>query len=115
MVSLVGIHEQEQGCIDYLISQLRENKFIDPDLLAKINLLIYDQLKTNEPFGIISLKEVFESNGKEKWFYLRVFAKQEALHNPLEKRIESEFHHDIASQRFHRDLMSVGNTVFNAN
>lgn len=113
-VSLVGIHEVEQGCIDQVIRQLRENNQPDPDLLNKINLLIYDQLQTSEPFGHISLKEIFGSTKEDKWFDLRVFAKQEMLHRPLEKQINNpdQFYHDITSYSFHQRLMREGDAIF---
>ena len=112
MVSLVGIHEDQQGSIHTIIDQLTQQTSVDMGLLEKIKLLIYDQNSSTASVEGISLKEIFESQKGEKYFDLRVFAKQERLRKPLEEQIG--FHHDIASQDFHRNLMTVGNTVFNA-
>jgi hypothetical protein len=112
MVSLVGIHEDQQGSIHTIIDQLTQQTSVDMGLLEKIKLLIYDQNSSTASVEGISLKEIFESQGRDKYFDLRVFAKQKLLNKPLEKEIGSQL--GIASTGFHQNLMNTGNAVFNA-
>ena len=119
MVSLVGIREAEQGCIDKLIQILKEEDStkIDLDLLAKIHLLTYNQLNNSQPFDAVCLKTIFKDSQGKYGFYLRVFEKEEPLNKPLEKWIVDYtnpplFTEDITSQEFHERLMREGDAIF---
>lgn len=115
MVSLVGIHETKHGCIDQLVKQLEAAEPVDPSLLNNIQLLIYDQAKSDNPFDNIPLQQILAATQKGHWFDLRIFAKQEALKQPLEKQIQAQLQWDISSRNFHQQLIRTGDSVFNNN
>jgi hypothetical protein len=116
VISLVGIHEAEQGAINQVIEQLRRNEMpADKALLEKINLLIYDQNRSSASVEGISLKTVLEENAQDK-FRLRVFNSHFNNNKVQELAFNhhSTFPYDIVSDQFHTRLIRTGNAVFNA-
>ena len=118
VISLVGIQEAEQGVIQQVVDHLKQGNIpASTDLLEKVNLLIYDQLKSNASVEGISLKKILEANTSSNKFMLRIFNSD--FKNNRNQEIafnnHSSFPYNIISGDFHQNLMNTGNAVFNTN
>ena len=112
-VSLVGLHESEEGALKEALKLLQSTQNAKNNLhkLNEVKLLIYDQLQHQPNVEALSLGDLLKDDNK---FIFHLFKdpsepikKQEALYNRMPT--------DFLSPQFHQYLMSVGNRVFGVN
>ncbi len=112
-VSLVGLHESEEGALKEALALLQSTQNAKNNLhkLNEVKLLIYDQLQHEPSVEALSLGDLFK---QDNYFVFHLFKdpsipikKQEAMYNTAPT--------DFLSPQFHQHLMDVGNRVFGVN